>query len=143
MDSKRMVLAVALVFVTLVVAGFLIHVVWLGSTYQAMRDAGFSFRTPDALQHRLWLIWLSDIFYAILFVWVYVRGREHTPWLGQGFRYGVLMTLFTIVPSALNDYVTYNLPHMLVVKWMAAGGVVLVILGLLVAAICQNQKGTA
>jgi len=29
-----MILAVVLVFVTLVVAGFLIHVVWLGSTYQ-------------------------------------------------------------------------------------------------------------
>jgi len=112
-----MILAVAVVFVTLVVAGFLIHVTWLGSTYQAMRDGGFSFRAPDALQHRLWLIWLSDLLYAILFVWVYVRGREHTPWLGQGFRYGVLMTLFTIVPSALNDYVTYNLPTC----WLLSG----------------------
>src|SRR6266478_3071578 len=119
MDSKRMILAVVVVFVTLVVAGFLIHVTWLGSTYQALRDGGFSFRAPDALRHRLWLIWLSDLLYAILFVWVYVRGREHTPWLGQGFRYGVLMTLFTIVPSTLTDYVTYNLPHMLVAKWMA------------------------
>jgi hypothetical protein len=139
MDSKRMILAVVVVFVTLVLAGFLIHVTWLGSTYQAMRDDGFSFRTPDALQHRLWLIWLSDLLYAILFVWVYVRGREDTPWIGQGLRYGVLMTLFTIVPSALNEYVTYNLQHMLVVKWMTAGGAVLVILGVMVAAICQKK----
>jgi hypothetical protein len=133
-----MIVAVLVVFVTLVVAGFLIHAMWLGSTYQAMRDDGFSFRTPDAIQHRMWLIWISDLLYAILFVWVYVRGRETTPWLGQGLRYGVLMTLFTIVPGALNEYATYNLPHMLVVKWMAADGVVLVILGLLVAAICQK-----
>jgi|ERR1700730_2708694 len=139
MDSKRMTLAAVLVFVAIVVAGFLIHAVWLDSTYQAMRAQGFSFRTLDALQHRLWLIWLSDLLYAILFVWVYVRGREQTPWAGQGLRYGVLMTLFTIVPSALNDYVTYNLPPMLVVKWMAAGGVVLVLLGLLVAALCQKK----
>ena len=48
MDSKRMTLAVVLVFVAIVVAGFLIPAVWLGSTYQAMRDDGFSFRTPDA-----------------------------------------------------------------------------------------------
>ena len=139
MDSKRMILAVVLVFVVLVVAGFLIHAVWLGSTYQALRDAGFSFRSPDAFQRRIWLIWLSDLLYAILFVWVYVRGREETPWVGQGLRYGVLMTLFTIVPSALNDYTVYSLPHILVVKWMAAGGAVLVILGLLVAAICQKK----
>jgi hypothetical protein len=57
----------------------------------------------------------------------------------QGFRYGVLMTLFTIVPCALNDYAVYNVPHMLVVKWMAAGGVVRVMLGLLVAGICQKK----
>jgi hypothetical protein len=134
-----MILAVVVVFVTLVVAGFLIHAIWLGSTYQAMRDDGFSFRTPDALRHRLWLIWLSDLLYAILFVWVYVRGREDRPWVGQGLRYSVLMTLFTVVPSALNEYAVYNLPHMLVVKWMAACGVVLVILGLVVAAICQKK----
>src|SRR6266852_4432548 len=134
-----MVLAVDVVFATLIVAGVLIHVMWLGSTYQGMRDDGFSFRTPDAIRYRLWLIWLSDLLYAILFVWVYNSGREAKPWLGQGLRYGVLMTLFTIVPSALNEYVTYNLQHMLVMKWMAAGGVVLVILGLMVAAVCQKK----
>jgi uncharacterized BrkB/YihY/UPF0761 family membrane protein len=145
MNPKRMVLAVAVVFVTLVVAGFLIHATWLGSTYQAMRDDGFSFRTPDAIRHRLWLVWLSDLLYGVLFVWVYNRGREAKPWLGQGLRFGVLMTLFTIVPSALNEYVTYNVAHMLVVKWMGAEGVVLVVLGLVVAAICNqdhlNQPG--
>jgi hypothetical protein len=141
MDSKRMMLAMAMVFVVLVLAGFLIHAVWLGPTYQSMRDSGFSLRAPDAVQHRLWLIWFGDLLYAIFFVWVYNRGREEKPWVGQGIRYGVLMTLFTIVPSELTEYAVYNLPHMLVVKWMAAGGVVLVILGLLVAAI--GQKKTA
>ncbi len=37
----------AIVFAMLVVAGFLIHVMWLGSTYQGVRDDRFSFRTPD------------------------------------------------------------------------------------------------
>jgi hypothetical protein len=141
MEWKRMVAAVVVVFLGLVIGGFLIHALWLQSTYQMMRDSGFSFRTPEALQHRLVVIWISDLVYAILFVWVYVRGREPKPWPGQGLRYGVLMTFFTIVPSSLNEYAVYNLPHMLVVKWMAAGGVVLVILGLLVARICQ--QGTA
>lgn len=129
MDWKRIVLAVVVVFVVLVVAGFLIHAVWLGSTYQGMREDGFSFRTPDALQHRLWIIWLSDLLYAALFVWVYLRGREDKPWMGQGLRYGVLMTFFTIV--ALNEYAVYNLQHMLVVKWIVAGGAVVVVLGFL------------
>ena len=139
MDSNRTILAMALVFVTLVLAGFLIHAIWLGPTYQALREGGFSFRAPDALQHRLWLIWFGDLLYAILFVWVYNRGREEKPWVGQGLRYGVMMTLFTIVPSSLTEYAVYNLPHMLVIKWMVAEGVVLVILGLLVAVVCQKK----
>src|ERR1700746_1237364 len=84
MDSK-IVAAVIVVFLGLVIGGFLIHALWLQSTYQLMRDSGFSFRTPEALQHRLWIIWLSDLLYAILFVWVYVRGREDKPWPAQGF----------------------------------------------------------
>jgi hypothetical protein len=83
MNPKRMVLAVAVVFVTLVVAGFLIHETWLGSTYQAMRDDGFSFRTPDAIRHRLWFIWLSDLLYAILFVWVYNPAVKQNPGSGR------------------------------------------------------------
>lgn len=46
MNSKRMVLAVAVVFATLVVAGVLIHVMWLGRAphwHRAFqRDGGFS-----------------------------------------------------------------------------------------------------
>jgi hypothetical protein len=139
MNSKRMILAVAIVFVALVVAGFLIHAIWLAPAYQALRDGGFSFRAPEALQHRLWLIWFGDLLYAILFVSVYNRGREEKPWVGQGLRYGVMMTLFTIVPSSLTEYASYSLPYMLVIKWMVAGGVVLVILGLLVAVVCQKK----
>jgi len=45
MVTKRVILAAVVVFV---VAGALIHRVWLGSTYQAMRDSGFSFRTPES-----------------------------------------------------------------------------------------------
>jgi len=55
MDPKRKILAVVFVFVTLAVAGFLIHLTWLGSTYYAMRDDGF-FSHTCRLQHRLWLI---------------------------------------------------------------------------------------
>ena len=75
------ILAVLVIFVVLVLAGFLIHALWLASTYQSMRDSVFSFRAPEAHQHRLWIIWLSDLLYAIIFVRVYLRGREDK--LGQ------------------------------------------------------------
>jgi intracellular septation protein A len=50
------------------------------------------------------------------------------------------MTLFTVVPSTLNDYVVYNLPHRLVVHWMVAGLITLVLMGLAAAAILKKPR---
>ena len=140
MDMKKLIGATVAVFVILFVAGFLLHGVWLGATYREMRDSGFSFRPEEAMRHRLWLIWVSDALYSILFVWVYANGREEKPWVGQGIRYGVLMTLFTVMPSTINDYVVYNLPHRLVLHWIIAGLITLILMGLAVAAILKKSS---
>jgi hypothetical protein len=50
------------------------------------------------------------------------------------------MTLLTVVPSALNDYVVYSLPHTLVLHWMIAGLVTLMLMGLAVAAILKEPS---
>jgi hypothetical protein len=140
MDTKKLIGAIVAAFVILFVAGFLVHGVWLGTTYHQMRDAGFSFRPENAMRHKFWGIWVSDILYSILFAWVYAKGREEKPWVGQGIRYGVLMTLFTVVPSTLNDYVVYSLPHTLVLQWMVAGLITLILMGLAVAAILKQPS---
>ena len=41
-------------------------------------------------------------------------------------------------PYSLSEYVVYLVPHVLAVKWMVAGGIQLVILGLIVAAIYKD-----
>jgi hypothetical protein len=71
---------------------------------------------------------------------VYARGKEEKPWIGQGIRYGILMTLFTVVPSTLNDYVVYNLPHTLVLHWIIAGLITLILMGLAAAAILKKLR---
>jgi len=60
--------------------------------------------------------------------------------VGQGIRYGVLMTLFTVMPSTINDYVVYNLPHTLVLHWMIAGLITLISMGLAAAAILKKSS---
>ena len=82
---------------------------------------------------------MSDLLYSILFAWVYARGMEPKPWASQGIRFGILMALFTVVPASLNDYVVYNLPHMLVIEWIAAGFITLIVMGLAVAAILKGS----
>jgi hypothetical protein len=140
MDTKKLIGAIVAVFAILFIAGFLVHGVWLGTTYREMRAAGFSFRPEHAMHHKLWGVWVSDALYSILFVWVYARGREAKPWVGQGIRYGILMTLFTVVPSTLNDYVVYDLPHALVLQWMIAGLITLILMGLAAAGIFKTAR---
>jgi Na+/H+ antiporter NhaA len=103
-DMKKLIGATVAVFVILFVAGFLVHGVWLGTTYREMLDSGFSFRPEEAMRHRFWLIWVSDALCSMLFVCVYQRERGETLG-GSRNRYGVLMTLFTVMPSTMNDYV--------------------------------------
>jgi len=140
MDTKKVIGAMVAAFVILFLAGFVVHDVLLGSTYRQMRDAGFSFRPEDAMRHKFWGICVSNALYSILFVWVYAKGKEEKPWVGQGIRYGILMTLFTVVPSALNDYVVYNLPHTLALHWIIAGLITLILMGLAAAAILKKPR---
>jgi hypothetical protein len=135
MDVKKLVGSALVAFVILFIAGFLVHSVLLGDTYRQMRGTGFSFRPEEAMRHKLWLVFVSDLLYSALFAWVYARGMEQKPWASQGIRFGLLMTLFTVVPTALNDYAVYNLPHTLVLHWMIAGLITLILMGLAVAAI--------
>ena len=48
------------------------------------------------------------------------------------------MTMFTVVPSTLNDYVVYNLPHTCVMHWMIAGLTTLIMMGLAAAVILKK-----
>jgi uncharacterized membrane protein YagU involved in acid resistance len=138
--STKLVGAALAAFVILFVAGFLVHGVWLGDAYRQMRDAGFSFRAEEAMRHKLWIILVIHFLYSILFRLVYAKGMEEKPWVGQGIRYGTLATLFTVVPSALNDYVVYKLPHTMVIDWMVAGLITLILMGLVVAAILKRPS---
>lgn len=139
MERKRFLLATVVIFLVLFVAGYLIHETWLGPTYRAMRADGFSFRPLDSMFRKFWILVLSDFLYAALFVWIYVRGREDKPWVIQGLRYGVIMTLFTIVPPTLNDYLVYFLPYSLAIKWLVSGFAAMLVMGLVVAAMCQKR----
>lgn len=138
MDRKKLIGAIVVSFVILWIAGYVTHVVWLGDTYRQMRTSGILLRPENALMHKLWLVWVGDLLYSILFVWVYNQGVENKPWVAQGTRYGILMTLFTVVPNTLYQYVSWMVTYRLAIKWMIAGFVTLIIMGIAVAGICKK-----
>lgn len=136
MSVKKLVIAMVVCYVVLLGTNYLIHSVWLMSDYAATQD---TWRPMADMQQKMWVMFVGQAFFAALFCYIYSRGAEAKPWMAQGIRYGILMTLFTVIPYSLGEYTVYRVPHMLAVKWMAAGLVQMIILGLIVAGIGQKQ----
>ena len=76
---------------------------------------------------------LAHIFLAGAFVWIYARGVEAKPWLGQGLRFGVAVIFLTTLPLYLIYYVVQPMPGATVVKQIVCDGILVLILGAIVA----------
>jgi hypothetical protein len=137
MAMKKTIGAIVASFILLSAGGFLIHNVWLMQDYRLHSDL---WRAPDAMAHRLPHIYIANLIFSIAAVLIYCRGVEAKPWVGQGIRFGILLALVTVIPNSLVQYFVYPLPHQLVLKWMIGGGLLTVIVGLAIAAICQSKQ---
>jgi hypothetical protein len=138
--NKKMALAWALVFVAWMVGSFLVHGVLLRADY--MQLSGL-FRT-DADQQRFFpIMLLAHVVLAGAFVWIYARGVEAKPWLAQGLRFGVAVALLTIVPTYLIYFAVQPLPAAVVMKQIIGDGVLLLILGSIVAWVYREPSGPA
>ena len=140
MDWKRFILAVVVSFVVLEGTGFLIHGMWLDPIYRSMPT---SWRPFDEMEQKMWIMWIGDLLFATMFCYVYLRGMENKPWLAQGVRYGIIIALLAMIPATLGNYVVFRVTYTLALKWMAAGGVQLVLLGILVAYILKKEPAAA
>ncbi|HKF21159.1 MAG TPA: hypothetical protein VKE93_06290 [Candidatus Angelobacter sp.] len=134
MPKKKTVFAVLAGFVWLAVSRYLIHNVWLANAYT---NNPLLWRSQSAMLHRLWVIHLANFILAVAATLIYVRGIESKPWPGQGLRFGILLALATAVPQSLVEYFVYPISHTLALQWIIGEGALMVLLGLLIAAICR------
>jgi hypothetical protein len=140
MEMKKTLGAIVAAFVVQVVGLYLIHGVWLKEAYV---ETAALWRTQEALMHRMWIMLLGDVIYVFGVVLIYARGVEQKPWLGQGIRFGILLALVTTVFGSLSAYVMVPVSHLLVLKWILGEGLLNVLLGLVVAFICQPKTAAA
>jgi hypothetical protein len=135
-SMKKLLLAIVAAYIVLMLTNYLVHSVWLMSDYAAIPA---SHRSPAGIMHRFWAMAVGQFFFAALFAYIYTRGAEKKSWLAQGIRYGILIAFLTVIPTALGEYVVYIVPYQLAIKWMIAGGIQMIILGLIVAGICNES----
>lgn len=127
-------------FILLGAGRYLLHNVLLKGAYL---ETSSVWRTPEAMLHRLWVFYVANLILAVAAVLIYVRGIEPKPWLGQGIRFGFLLALATAVPQSLTEYGVYPIPHTMALHWIIGEGVLAVLLGVVIAAICRPGAAAA
>lgn len=132
---KKLALAIFATYVILMATNYVVHSIWLMPDYDAIP---MSHRDILSIQHRFWAMLLGQFFFSAMFAYIYTRGRENKPWIEQGIKYAILVGCLTVVPTALSEYVVYVIPYRLAIKWMVAGGVQMLIAGLVVAWIYKD-----
>jgi len=119
---------------------YLIHSVILMKSYEATSGL---WRTEDAMGHRMLYMLLGQFIFVLGAVLIYQRGVEKKSWIGQGIRFGILLALVSCVQGSLIQYVVTPLPHRIVAHWMLLESALTILLGLLIAGICQPKNSAA
>jgi hypothetical protein len=128
--NKKFVIAWIVLFVAWLLGSFVVHGVLLRSDYLQLSNL---FRPESEAQRYFPLMILAHVILAGAFVWIYARGIESRPWIAQGVRFGIAVALLTIVPSYLIYFVVQPMPAGVVIKQIVFDGVLLLILGTIVA----------
>lgn len=134
--NKRFFIAWVVLFVVWMAGSFVVHGVLLHDDYAKLPQL---FRPEsEAQQYFAWMI-LAHIIMAGALAWIYTRGVEAKPWLGQGLRFGAAVAALTVVPWYMIYYVVQPMPGVHVVKQIVFDGILVLILGAVVAFIYRNQ----
>lgn len=133
--NKKFLVAWLVVFVVMFLGGFVIHGMLLQDEYMAT-----GLMRPEAEQEGFmaWMV-LAHVMMAGAFTWIYARGVENKPWLGQGLRFGLALALFCTVPIYLIYYCVQPVPEMLVIRQIAYDLILMLAVGAVVAFLYRGQ----
>ncbi len=128
--NKKFLIAWVVLFIAWMAGDFLVHGVLLKPDY--LQLARLYRSEAESQAYFQWML-LAHVLMAAAFAWIYARGREAKPWLARGVRYGVAVALLGVIPGYLIYYAVQPLLGLMVVKQIIFSGVLIVVLGIIVA----------
>jgi hypothetical protein len=134
----RFAISVIVVFLLLFLLGWLVHGGLLQSDYERI---GPLLRAPEDTRDRILYVFLGQICTAAALVWIYLRGRENRPWLGQGIRYGLAVAFLATVPINLIQYASMPLPLDFMLKRLCYDVATVILVSIVVAFIYRGVSG--
>lgn len=137
--DKRFFIAWVVVFIVWFMGSFVVHGVLLHADYLSLPNL---FRTEADSQAYFPYMILAHVLLSGAFTWIYARGVEAKPWLPQGLRFGAAIALLTVVPTYMIYYVVQPMPGDVVVKQIVFDGILMLLLGAVVAFVHRNARQT-
>jgi hypothetical protein len=134
--NKTFMIAWGIVFVVWMAGSFVVHGLLLHADYEKVSQL---FRPEAEAQKYFPLMILAHVIMAGALTWIYARGVEAKPWLGQGLRFGAAVALLTVVPWYIIYYVVQPMPGMHVVKQIVFDGILVLVLGAVVAFVYRRR----
>jgi hypothetical protein len=133
--NKKFLVAWLVLFVLYMAGGIVVHGVLLNADYLAT-----GLMRPEAeAQSMMHLMILAHVLMAGAFTWIYARGVENKPWLGQGLRFGLAVALLAVIPIYIIYYIVQPTPGALAVKQIVFDTIMTLILGAVVAFLYRGQ----
>jgi hypothetical protein len=135
MNMKRLLLAIVAAFAIVFGTDFLIHGFWLTPDYEATKQL---WRPESEMQtHFHWML-IAQFLCAATFVIIWAKGFAGRD-IATGITFGLLMGLFQGIWTIIN-YVVMPLPGVLATKWLLAGVLQCVLLGIVTSLIYKPEQ---
>ena len=134
--NKTFFIAWVVLFVVWMAGSFVVHGLLLHADYEKLPQL---FRAGPEAQKYFPLMILAHVIMAGALAWIYARGAEAKPWLGQGLRFGAAVALLTVVPLYTIYYVVQPMPGMLAVRQIAFDGILMLVLGAAAAFVYRRR----
>lgn len=132
--NARFWISVVVLFVLSMLFGFVVHGTLLHGDYTKLQHL---FRGPGEKEYLPYML-AAHLFIAIGLTWIYRQGRDNRPWLGQGVRFGLAVTVLMTIPTYLIYFAVQPMPSDLVAKQIVFDGICMVILGIVTAAVNRD-----
>jgi hypothetical protein len=129
---KRALIAIILVFGIWCMLDFIIHVLILGTTYQATAQLWRPMK-----EMKMGLIYLTTFVSSLVFVTIYVRFFAKKG-IGAGVKYGLLFGVGFGIPMGYGTYAVMPIPYKMALTWFLGTVVETTLGGLLLGLIIKK-----
>ena len=130
--NKKFIISWVAMFVMAMAIGMLVHGVALHDEYLKLVNRGLM-RSESEAQGLFALMILAHVLIAAGFSWIYIKGKEARPWLGQGVRYGIAVAVMMTIPTYLIYYVIMPFPSDLVAQQIFLDTMGIIAMGVVLA----------